>query len=100
MINRRAKGLRIQRKLRDMLECQGYMVYMVAHSRHQKDMWNLWDGVSLKRNEVFFLQSKTNITGLESKTRQHKEFCERYNVKGKIFNWIDKKREWHIIEYP
>ena len=100
MINRIAKGNRTQKRLREMLEDKGYLVYMIVHSRYQKDIWGLWDGCSLKQDEFFFLQAKTNTTGLERKTQPHRKFCEKYNIQGKIFNWLGRKKEWHIIEYP
>ncbi len=61
-INTRSKGLRSQRRVKEWLlnEYKVELVYIISHSRWQKDLFNLWDGFFIKDSEVVFIQIKTN----------------------------------------
>ncbi len=56
------KMRRSQQKTREHLEKQGYKVWFIQHTRYQKDMWGLFDGIALKSNIAYpyLIQVKSN----------------------------------------
>lgn len=78
------------------------LVYKSDGTRYRAlDLFNLWDGIGLKAEGVYFLQLKTNAF---AKNEPLNEFCSTYNVRGLNINRkLNKKtNEWEIIirEHP
>jgi len=114
-MDKRAKGLRIQRKAREFLEKEGYLVYIIHHTRWSKDIFGLFDGFAIKPSfirsvtvkdggkekivikdppEVLFFQVKANSF---PKKEPYVEFSRKYSLKVWLMKWIDRKG-WEIYE--
>jgi hypothetical protein len=87
-MNKYAKMRRVHRKARDFLEKDGWLVYIVPHTRFSKDLFNLWDAVAIKHGIVAFVQIKSNSWGSVKPLR---EFAMKHNVLCMIIRYDDRK---------
>lgn len=97
MVNNYAKMRRTQAKAKAYLESKGWKVWLIQHTRFQKDIWNLFDGISLHQNErtMAFLQIKS---GRLPNLKPYKLFLKRYPfVKIILLAWVDRKGWKEVI---
>jgi hypothetical protein len=87
-LNCRRKMLRSQKKVKGFLENQGFMVYLIHHTRWSKDIFGVFDGFAIKDGKVYFFQVKSNSWG---NFDEFKEFCEKNKLRGLFFNVEDFK---------
>lgn len=92
MKNKRAKGNRVRRFVIDFLEKQGYIVAIVERTGRfifPKDMFGLFDLISLKNDDIKFIQVTCN------KPHSHKRlqnFSEQYSsIAIEQWVWVDRK---------
>jgi len=114
-MQKRVKGLRIQRKAKQYLEDRGYLVYMIHHTRWSKDIFGLFDGFAIRETStkaihfehtpkrktiikkppnIIYFQVKSNAF---PKKEPYDEFSKKYGVKCWLMKWIDR-RGWEIYE--
>ena len=103
-MDRRAKGLRIQRKAREYWEDKGYLVYMIHHTRWSKDMFGLFDFFALKKNTYLGVEVETDELIIFGQVKansfpplkKYQEFKKNYPyVRISLMNWVDRKG-WKI----
>jgi Holliday junction resolvase len=75
-MNTRAKGLYAERKAASMLREQGYEVIRPTFSRFgDKDFFNLWDIIAVKKDDALFVQVKSNKSNTYGKALdEHRAF--------------------------
>ncbi len=94
-MNRRSKGLRSQRKVKEFLLSNGYdLVYVISHTRWKKDIFSLWDGFCIKNGEVIFFQVKTNS---KPNMKLYREWYKKYRVAYFIAVVYDRKKEVELF---
>lgn len=81
---------RSQKRVRDHLEKNGWLVFIIQHSRFQKDIFNLFDGFAVKKDVVMFIQIKSNN---KPSMKPFKEFYNKYNIPYKIYIVKDRVKE-------
>lgn len=57
-MNTHKKMLRNQRLAREWLESRGFKVWFIHHTRYQKDIWGLFDGIAIHKDGVAMVQVK------------------------------------------
>lgn len=94
MVNTRQKGNRSVRKARDYYEEQGWKTDVVEKTGKfifEKDLYGLFDVVGIKKNQVIFVQVKTN----RPPTREpFKDFAKDYagkNLRIQSYTWYDRR---------
>jgi Holliday junction resolvase len=92
-MNKRRKGLRVQRVVKKYLEEKGCLVYIIHHTRFHKDIFNLFDGFYIKNGCVVFFQVKSNK---KPKLEPFREFSLKYGVPVRVFVVKDRKG---VFEY-
>lgn len=97
MINRRAKGMRVERKAVESLELQGFLVYRVRGSSNRfnlnNDIFGLFDILCCKGGETRLIQVKS------SQKPNLKPFAE-FKAKYPQFNveiWVWKARKGFVV---
>jgi len=88
MIRKMNKMRRSQRKVQKQLENAGFLVYFKPHTRWDKDIWNLFDGIAIKDGITYYLQVSSNQF---HKMKPYEEFNAKYKVPILLFNVIDRK---------
>jgi Holliday junction resolvase len=75
-MNKRAKGMRAERKAAKLLMDMGYQVVRPNFNRFgYTDFFNLWDIIAVKEDSALFIQVKTNATNASpSRLKKHREF--------------------------
>jgi len=94
MVNNYSKMRRNQKRVRDYLEKKGWLVFLIQHSRFQKDIFNLFDGFAVKKGVVMFIQIKSNK---KPNIKPFRKFNKKYNIPYKIYVVKDRIKE--IKEY-
>ena len=101
MINRRAKGNRVERKAVEYLERQGFLVYRVRGSSNRfnqnNDIFGLFDIFAIKRlieyTEIKLIQVKSsqkpNLKPFAEFKQEYPEFI--------VEIWVWKRREGFVI---
>ena len=89
MINTYRKGQNSQQKAKRYYESLGYEVEVVRYNKFSKnkDYFGLWDLICVKRQDMRFVQVKTNAS-------PNKEWVEKANAWGVRNNCII--REWVV----
>ena len=93
MINRRAKGNRIERKVVEHLERQGFLVYRVRGSSNRfnlnNDIFGLYDILAIKPNETRLIQVKSSQKPILKPFADFKAKYPQFNVE--IWVWKNRK---------
>ena len=75
----------------------GCLVFIKEHSRHQKDIFGLFDGIIISPTDgVVFIQIKTNSFGNIEKTRS---FCEKYEINAEIIVFKNGEKLPHLRSF-
>jgi hypothetical protein len=97
-LNTIEKGNRRQRLARAYWEKKNYSVHMIHHTRWQKDIFGLFDGVavpkSIMKKPVFF-QVKSNRMPSQKPFKEWNQ--QHWGVKVVVMVWFDRKG-WRIVE--
>jgi len=88
MVQKMVKMRRSQQKVRKFLEQEGHLVYFKPHTRWDKDIWNLFDGISIKDGVTYYLQVSSNQF---HQMKPYEEFNKKYKVPILLFNVVDRK---------
>lgn len=101
MVNTKAKGNKVQRTAIKKLEKEGWLVAKVEVGGKfvkEKDMFGLFDIVSIKPTQCLFTQITTNTPHIH---KDYINFSKKYKIPGiKITQmvWYDRKG-WKIFTY-
>jgi len=98
-MNKRKKGLTTMRKVREIAEKQGYVVEQTQHTRYKKDFFGLFDQIWLKKNEIVFVQIKTNQSITKELCKKFINFAEKYGVITMIINYKQDKKIWEMRKF-
>ena len=93
----RRKGNATVRKTRAYLEEQGYDTDTTEKTGRfvkQKDLFGLYDLISVKKGSILFVQCKTNRPATKKPLQ---EFTNKHNLYGACFTWYDRKG--FLIQY-
>lgn len=97
MPNPRAKGNRSVRRAIEYYEKKGWLVDKVEKTGKwviEKDLFNLFDLICLKRNKVTFVQVKTNRPPTQ---KDYIQFAQKYcgkrhsRINIEVYTWYDRK---------
>lgn len=77
----REKGNKNERKARDRLQEDGYLVHKTAGGRRDRDAFGVADLIAMGRGEVKLVQVKTNgFTGIQELSDRVREVYERLDA--------------------
>lgn len=93
-VNPKAKGYRTVAKCRKFYEGDGWKIANVEKTSRfiqEKDLFGLFDLIGIRKNEVIFIQVKTNR---KPKLTEYEEFAKKYcgdAIKCELYIWFDRK---------
>jgi len=92
---------RTNSKAKKWLSERGYIIYVCPHTRFQKDAFGIADMIALKDGKVWFIQVKTNSSGMKD---IYREFCDKYKVNIMLIVFKDRKKipyveVWELPNY-
>lgn len=99
--NKRAKGLRNQKKIIDELENDGWLVAVVERTGRfikVKDMFGLFDLVAIKKHKVKFIQASTNVPHTHKHLLSFAIQFAHKNLEIIQFTWFDR-RGFKVFNY-
>jgi len=97
MINKVAKGRRVENIARDKLKTQGYLVDKKVRTRFSSpDFFGAFDLLAIKGNKVKFVQVKSNPSDFYKARKELKEWLKMYNLFINAELWLYFEREWRI----
>lgn len=96
-LNARRKGLRNQRRAKELGENLGYIVHnqpIGGRYNKFKDIFNLWDQIWIRKrdNRIMWVQVKSNNF---PSIRKYQKWCWKHEQYGLIMTWVDRDC-WNI----
>ena len=94
-INRRKKGKYFEKKCRDQLKADGYLVDFKPNTRFcSNDFFYLFDVLAIKENEVRLIQVKSNLSHFYTARKEIREWRIKNNIKVQCEVWLAKDKLW------
>jgi hypothetical protein len=91
----RAKMRRVQADAKGYLLKNGFkLVWFIHHTRHQLDIWGLFDGIALRDGAVYFLQVSTAKHGFRD-VESYRGFAREHFVSIAYMLWAGRGK-WRI----
>lgn len=97
MVNKRAKGRKIELEARKILEKEGYLVEKKNASRWQSDdFWEMFDLLAIKSNDFRLIQIKSNPSDFYKARKEIKKWIEKHNIRGISYEiWLrEPYKDW------
>ena len=102
MVNKNAKGNRIQRKCIKLFESQGYLVSKAGQQRGrfstEKDLFNLFDIACITKGQLLLVQITCNRPHAHKKFQEFSKEYANNNIKYLQYVYYDRKG-WIMWEY-
>lgn len=95
MVDKRAKGRRIELEARKLLEEEGYITDKKNSSRWQSDdFFEMFDILAIKSNDVRLIQIKSNASDFYKARKEMEIWCDEHKIEGVSFEiWLRKPRK-------
>jgi len=95
-MNKITKMRRTNQKATRFYRKHGYMVFIKPHTRWNKDIFNLFDGIIIGNGTAKLVQIKSNQF---ARTKEIEDFAKKYNVPCEIIVFKDGEKEPRIKSY-
>lgn len=77
------------KRTREFLKFFGFIVESWPHTRHNFDMFGLFDQIAVKKGEVIFVQVKTNKYPTLKEKESIDKFSKTHRIKCLFISWFD-----------